>query len=487
VIDDFDRCYRICEQRDRRFDGRFIVAVTSTGIYCRPSCPATTPRRRNVRFYPSAASAQLAGFRACRRCRPDAAPGSPEWNVRADVVARAMRLIADGIVDREGVAGLAGRLHYSERHLTRMITAELGAGPLALARAQRAQTARVLLETTALRIADVAFAAGFASIRQFNDTVQGVFAATPTDLRRGRRNGHHDGDRQGVLALRLPFRTPFAGGDLLAFLGVRAVAGVEAYDGTTYRRVLTLPRGPATVDLSLAADHVACRLQLTNVADVPVAVNRVRRILDLDADPEASDRWIRRDPALRACVRARAGRRVPGAADAHELAVRAVLGQQVSVAGARTLAGRLVTKLGPRLANGDSTLTHAFPSADAIAGASLDDLGMPASRRTTLARLAEAIASDAVVLDAGADRDETRAALLAIKGIGPWTADYIAMRALGDPDAFLPNDLGVRNACRRLGLPDEPGAIGAHAERWRPWRAYALQYLWSALDEGAKR
>jgi len=489
VIDDFDRCYRIIEQRDRRFDGRFITAVTSTGIYCRPSCPATTPRRRNVRFFPSAAAAQLAGFRACRRCRPDAAPGSPEWNVRADVVARAMRLIADGAVDRDGVAGLARRLNYSERHLTRMITSELGAGPLALARAQRAQTARVLLETTDLRVTDVAFAAGFASIRQFNDTIREVFATTPTDLRRG---GSHviepaNFDRPGLLHLRLPARTPHAGAATLAFLGVRAVAGIEAFDGSGYRRVLALPRGPAIVDVTLARDHVACRLRLADLADVPVAVNRVRRILDLDADPHASDQWLRRDPALRPLVRALPGRRVPGTADPTELSMRAVIGQQVSVAGARTLAGRLVASLGTPLAAPDGSLTHSFPSADAIAGSSLEDLGMPQTRRDTLRRVAEAIVREQVVLDAGADRDETRAALESIKGIGPWTAGYIAMRALGDPDAFLASDLGVRHACRRLGLDASPAAVERHAERWRPWRAYALQYLWSTLEEGAPR
>lgn len=485
MINDFDRCYRIAECRDARFDGRFIIAVTSTGIYCRPSCPATTPRRRNVHFYPSAAAAQQAGFRACRRCRPDAAPGAPDWNVRADVVARAMRLIADGVVDREGVAGLAARLHYSERHLTRLVAAELGAGPLAIARAQRAQTARVLLETTDLRITDVAFAAGFASVRQFNDTMREVFATTPSTLRGGPRR---DAAPSGVIALRLPRRAPFAARPLFDFLGTRAIAGVEAYDGTTYRRVLSLPAGPAIVELEAATDHVRCRLRLSAVSDLAAAVERVRRTLDLDADPEGSDEDLARDRALRPLVRATPGLRVPGSPDPTELVARAILGQQISVRGARTLAGRLVAALGAplddRLASADDGLTHAFPLAAAIADDALVDLGMPSSRKDTLRRVMAAIAEGGVRLDPGADRSEAERALLAIKGIGPWTASYVALRALRDPDAFLPGDLGVRHGAARLGLPDEPRALTAAAERWRPWRAYAQMHLWSALEHG---
>lgn len=485
MIHDAEQCWRIVEQRDARFDGRFIVAVATTGIYCRPSCPATTPRRKNVRFYPSAAAAQQAGFRACRRCRPDAAPGSPEWNARSDAVARSMRLIADGIVDREGVRGLAQRLAYSERHLTRLITEELGAGPLAIARAQRAQTARTLLETTALRIADVAFAAGFASVRQFNDTVRDVFAATPSDLR---RNSHARATSEpGRISLRLPFRAPYPAAATFAFLGARAIPGIEHFDGTAYRRVLRLPLGIGSARVEPMVDHLAVSLELDDVADLSVAVARMRCTFDLDADPEASDGRLRLDRVLRPLIRRSPGRRVPGSPDTTELVVRAVLGQQVSVAGARTLAGRLVAALGTPIPGRTGQLTHVFPTAAEIGEGSLDMLGMPTSRRATLQRVCAAIADRALVLDPGADRDEVRRNMQAVKGIGPWTASYVAMRALNDPDAFLPTDLGVRHAARRLGLPDDPAGIEQHAERWRPWRAYALQYLWSALDKGAQR
>lgn len=479
---DADQCWRVVERRDARFDGRFIVAVATTQIYCRPSCPATTPRRKNVRFYPSAAAAQQAGFRACRRCRPDAAPGSPEWNIRADAVARAMRLIADGVVDRDGVGGLASRLGYSERHVTRLVTEELGAGPLAIARAQRAQIARTLLETTDLKITDVAFAAGFASVRQFNDTVREVFAATPTELRQGSRNRNQR--EPGRISLRLPFRSPHAATATMSFLGQRAIAGVEHFDGTTYRRTLRLPRSLGVAAVTPAHDHLAATLELDDVADLAVAVARLRQIFDLDADPTASDGWLRKDPSLRPLIRRGPGRRVPGAADATELVVRAVIGQQVSVTGARTLAGRLVAALGtPRDVPSDH-LTHAFPTAQTIADDELAMVGMPVARRDTLRRVCGAIADGSLVLDPGADRDDARRALLALKGVGPWTADYVAMRVLSDPDAFLPTDLGVRHAARAIGLSHEPRHIEAHAERWRPWRAYALQYLWSALDEG---
>ena len=275
VIEDFERCYRAVQGKDARFDGWFFTAVTSTGIYCRPSCPAITPKRANVRFYPTAAAAQLAGFRACKRCRPDATPGSPEWNMRADVVGRAMRLIADGVVDRDGVRGLAARLGYSERHLHRQLTAEVGAGPIALARAQRAQTARILIETTELPFAQVAFGAGFASIRQFNDTVREVFASTPTELRaKARPSGHArstpaaDLAGLGRIALRLAVRQPFDGDGLLAFLGPRAVPGIEELTGATYRRTLDLPHGPAVIDLTPAPDHVRCAVRLHDLRDL---------------------------------------------------------------------------------------------------------------------------------------------------------------------------------------------------------------------------
>jgi AraC family transcriptional regulator of adaptative response / DNA-3-methyladenine glycosylase II len=487
VIEDNERCYRAVQAKDSRFDGWFFTAVTSTGIYCRPSCPAITPKRANVRFYPTAAAAQLAGFRACKRCRPDASPGSPEWNVRADVVGRAMRLIADGVVDRDGVSGLAERLGYSERHLHRQLVAEVGAGPIALARAQRAQTARVLIETTDLPFAQVAFGAGFASIRQFNDTVREVFASTPTELRtkaarRGADGNAASGAAPGTVRLRLPVRQPFDGDGLLAFLGPRAVPGIEEVVDGTYRRTLRLSRGPAVIELTPGPDHVRCAVRLSDLRDLASAVQRSRRLMDLDADPVAVADLLEADALLAPLVVKSPGRRSPGHVDGAELAVRAVLGQQVSVVAARTHTARLVRAAGTALPQPDGGLTHLFPEADAVAGAEPDSLAMPESRRRTLRVLAGHLADGSITIDAGADRREVEAQLTALPGIGPWTAAYIALRGLGDPDVFLPSDLGVRRALERLGIAADPASAAARAQAWRPWRSYALHHLWASLS-----
>ena len=489
MIEDPDRCYQAAQSKDARFDGWFFCGVTSTGIYCRPSCPARTPKRENVRFYATAAAAQQAGFRACLRCRPDATPGSPEWNLRADVAARAMRLIRDGIVDREGVEGLARRLGYSVRQLNRVVTAEVGTGPLAIARAQRSQTARLLLETTNLPITQVAFAAGFASVRQCNDTVRQVFADTPSGLRArvaktnaGRAGA---GPAQGI-RLRLPCRRPFSPDSVLAFLGLRAVAGVEEQDGATYRRSLRLPHGSGVVALT-AADHqdgpafVEGELHLADLRDLATAVARCRQLLDLDADPVAVWEALGDQPLVGPLVRGHPGRRVPGAADGFELAVRAVIGQQVSVAGARTVAGRLVLAAGESLPAVGS-ITHLFPTPAALIELAERDpaaFPMPGGRRRALVALAEAVERGAVVIDPGADPAELRASLVALPGIGPWTAEYVAMRALRDPDAFMPTDLGIRRAAQTLGLPDDAAHLVAMADGWRPWRSYAMAHLWS--------
>jgi AraC family transcriptional regulator of adaptative response / DNA-3-methyladenine glycosylase II len=475
VIEDQDRCYRAVLSRDRRFDGVFYTGVLTTGIYCRPSCPAVTPHRRNVRFFVSAAAAQTAGLRACKRCRPDTTPGSPEWDVRADVAGRAMRLINDGVVERSGVPGLAARLGYSERQLNRVLVASLGAGALALARARRAHTARILVETTAMPLADVAFAAGFASVRQFNDTFRATYAATPSALR-----SRSPGAASGDLTLRLAVREPFDGPALLDFLAVRAVPGVEEVVGGTYRRTLDLPHGPGVVALTPEPAAVRCALRLHDLADLPVAVERCRRLLDLDADPLAVLDALGDDPVVGPLVRKRPGLRVPGHVSGAELAVRAVLGQQVSVAGARTLAGRLVAAYGTPLPVPDGSLTHLFPSAAALATAS--PLPLPAARATALTTLAAAVASGALDVDRGVDRAAVSAALLALPGIGPWTASYVALRALGDPDAFLPTDLGVRHAVAALAPGLAPAAL---AEAWRPWRSYALMHLWTSLGANA--
>jgi AraC family transcriptional regulator of adaptative response / DNA-3-methyladenine glycosylase II len=460
---DFERCYRAVDSRDQRFDGWFYTGVTSTGIYCRPSCPAITPKRENVRFYPSAAAAQRAGFRACRRCRPDAAPGSPEWDVRADTVGRAMRLIRDGVVDREGVPGLASRLGYTERHLHRMLTAEVGAGPLALARAQRAQTARILVETTGLGLAEIAFAAGFGSVRQFNETIKEVYGVAPSALRDAKRR--RGAPETGVIGLRLAFRPPLHAASLIEFLGFRAIDGVEEVDGDTYRRTLRLPNGAASVSLTPGPAYVSASLRLADVRDLAPAVARCRRLLDLDADPEAVDATLAADPALAVAVAKEPGVRVPHAVDGFEMAVRAVVGQQVSVPAARAVLARLVTGA-------------TFPTPAELLDLPDEAFGMPAARRETLRGLARAVLDGRLDLDPGADREEQAAALVALPGIGAWTAGYVAMRAAGDPDAFLPTDLGVRRGAAALGLPDDPEALEEHAGRWRPWRSYALIRLW---------
>ncbi|MFF9158487.1 AlkA N-terminal domain-containing protein [Streptomyces sp. NPDC014846] len=479
----FDRehCVRAVQSKDARFDGWFFTAVLTTRIYCRPSCPVVPPKPENMTFYPSAAACQQAGFRACKRCRPDTSPGSPEWNLRADLVARAMRLIADGVVDREGVPGLATRLGYSTRQVERQLLAELGAGPLALARAQRAQTARLLIETTPLPMAEIAFAAGFSSIRTFNDTVREVFALSPSELRArvpGSRAAAAPGT-PGTLALRLPFRAPLNPDNLFGHLAATAVPGVEEWRDGAYRRTLRLPYGHGIVALGPRPDHIACRLTLSDLRDLTVAISRCRRLLDLDADPVAVDGRLRTDPLLAPLVDRAPGRRVPRTVDEAEFAVRAVLGQQVSTAAARTHAGRLVTAHGKPLDDPEGGLTHLFPSADALAAVDPETLAMPRTRRTTFTTLVRRLADGTLSLGVDSDWAEARARLLALPGFGPWTVDVIAMRALGDPDAFLPTDLGIRRAAGELGLPSTPAALTARAEAWRPWRAYAVQYLWA--------
>lgn len=485
---DHETCYRATASRDGRFDGRFYVAVRTTGIYCRPSCPAMAPKRGNVTFFPSAAAAQLAGFRACKRCRPDASPGSPEWNVRSDTVARAMRLIGDGTVDRDGVVGLATRLGYSERQLHRLLTAEVGAGAQALARAQRAHTARILVETTAMPFAEVAFAAGFASIRQFNDTVRAVFAATPRELRTAAERPAGRRAAPGTLTVRLAVRPPFDGAGLIRMLAGKAVPGLESVDPgsvrPTYVRALLLPHGEGMAALTPAADHVTCRLSLADPRDVVPAVARARRLLDLDADSAAVDDVLAADPLLAPLVAAWPGVRVPGAVDGFEMAVRAVVGQQVSVAGARTVTARLVRTYGKPVTAPDQTrVTHHFPTPEALAAADPAALPMPRARGRTLVALATAVADGAVDLDVGADREETTAALLRLPGIGPWTADYVRMRALGDPDVGLVTDLGVRRGLARLGAAGDLQAAARRASTWRPWRSYAVMHLWHLVTD----
>lgn len=465
--------YRALASRDARFDGQFIAGVHSTGIYCRPSCPATTPRERNVRFYRTAAAAHESGLRACKRCLPDATPGSPEWNLGDDLASRAMRLIADGVVEREGVPGLAARLGYTQRHVTRVLTAELGAGPLALARAHRAQSARTLLAATDLPVAEVAFAAGFASIRQFNETIATVYEATPTALRRLSRRGgpglaHADGTS---ITLRLPARAPFDGAGLMRFLADHAVPGLESADDSSFQRRVRLPGGVAQMRVSLDGNGISCTAQLKQMRDLAPLVTRIRRLFDLDADSTSIDGALGSDPVLARLVAATAGIRLPGSMDAEETLFRTLVGQQISVAAARTVLGTLTAELGS---------DGLFPSAEAIALRGSEVLRGPASRVSTILGAAEAVAGGDLRLDISTPVDEFTSSLTAMPGIGPWTAGYLAMRVLGSPDVMLSGDLVMQRSAAALGLPSGPASLAAHATRWAPWRSYAGLHLWRA-------
>lgn len=491
---DADHCYRVASSRDGRFDGTFVTAVLTTGIYCRPSCPAVTPKRENARFYPTPAAAQDAGFRACKRCRPDAAPGSPEWDSRADLVARAVRLIGDGVVERDGVGGLSRRLGYSPRQLHRLVAAELGTGPLRLAMAHRVQGARALLENTDLPVTAVAWAAGFGSIRQFNDQMRQVFALTPSEIR-ARRPA--DGQRAATggghtVTAHLSYRPPLDLDGLLGFLGARAVPGIEAWDGDTYTRVLDLPHGGGLARLarSAAGDRadgrgkarshpvLTCHFELDDIRDYATAVSRMRRLLDLDADPTAVGRVLGDDPSLAPLVAASPGRRMPGTVSPFEMAVRAVVGQHVSVASSTAACGRLTARWGRPLetcADAGGGAWRTFPRPEDLAGADPGAMAIPARRAATVVALARAVVEGRITLDPGADRDETERRLLELPGVGPWTAAYVKMRALGDPDVFLPGDVGLEKA--RSALRAEPGP---HAAAWKPWRSYAVAHLWAA-------
>nr|WP_064571117.1 AlkA N-terminal domain-containing protein [Gordonia sp. LAM0048] len=491
---DFDRCYRAVQARDARFDGQFFVTVRTTGIYCRPSCPAQTPRPANVGFVLTAAAAQQQGFRACRRCAPDAVPGSPLWNINADMSARAMRLIADGVVEREGVDGLATRLRYSPRHLTRVLTRHLGAGPLALARAHRATNARVLIQCTTMPMTDIAFAAGFASVRQFNDTVRAVFGLTPTELRRlpRRKNTPNGTDSApGSVTLRLPFRAPYRWPWMRWFLHAHAAAGVESVvddpnspHGWRYRRVLALPHGMASAEVEPRDDHAVVALRRLDMRDLGVAVNRIRRLLDLDADITAAQDVLAADDTMRPLLERAPGLRAPGSLDPAETIIRTMLGQQVSLAAARNQIDRLVDVLGepvgdtfPPASDDASTAdgeppSTSFPTPSVIAARGREVLRGPRRRVDAVIGVAEALADRRVEPHVGVDASDLRAQLLELPGIGPWTADIVTMRVTGDPDVLLTNDLVVVRAAADLGIDLRK------TEHWAPWRSYATMHLW---------
>ena len=491
---DFDRCYRAVQARDARFDGQFFVTVRTTGIYCRPSCPAQTPRPGNVAFVLTAAAAQQQGFRACRRCAPDAVPGSPLWNINADMSARAMRLIADGVVEREGVEGLATRLRYSPRHLTRVLTRHLGAGPLALARAHRATNARVLIQCTTMPMTDIAFAAGFASVRQFNDTVRAVFGLTPTELRRlpsRKRNPNDDNDSApGSVTLRLPFRAPYRWPWMRWFLHAHAAAGVESVvdapgspHGWRYRRVLALPHGPASAEVEPRDDHAVVSLRGLDMRDLGVAVNRIRRLLDLDADITAVQDALAADDTMRRLLDRASGLRAPGSLDPAETIIRTMLGQQVSLAAARNQIDRLVDVLGEPVGDSlavaseastadDDPPSKSFPTPSVIAARGHEVLRGPRRRVDAVIAVAEALAQGRMEPHVGVDASDLRAQLLELPGIGPWTADIVTMRVTGDPDVLLTSDLVVVRAAADLGIDLRDTG------HWAPWRSYATMHLW---------
>ena len=485
---DFWQRYRAIDARDTRFDGQFYTAVRTTGIYCRPSCPARTPKPSNVTFYETSAAAHDAGYRACKRCLPEAVPGTPAWNLRQDLAGRAMRLINDGVVNRDGVEGLAARLGYSARQLNRILSHELGAGPLSLARASRAQTARTLLVSTSMKLADIAFAAGFSSVRQFNETMVEVFAMTPTALRATAKT-RKPAIPATALTLSLPYREPFDPG-IFSFLAVRAIPGIEAGTPTSYARTLTLPHGDARFSVDYdAGTHrrppTARPLTLTvsavDLRDLPSLLSRVRRLFDLDADPVAIDSALAADARLAPAVAAAPGIRMPGALDPQELLVRAMIGQQVTVAAARTALTQLSAAGSTARLPADG-LDRLFPTAAEIAETGYSMLRGPRRRIDALRFIASALAAGELDFGYGDDLPGLAAKLLPLPGIGPWTVGYVAMRVLGAPDVFLANDAAVRNGIRALA--PAPGAVREAASpdfrEVSPWRSYATMHLWRA-------
>jgi len=458
----FAERYGALASRDARFDGQFIAGVHTTGIYCRPSCPAMTPKPGNVSFYRTAAAAHEAGLRACKRCQPDAVPGSPDWNLRDDLASRAMRLVHDGVVEREGVPGLAARLGYTPRHVTRVLTAELGAGPLALARAHRAQTARSLLAATNLPVTDIAFAAGFGSLRQFNDTIAAVYRSTPTELRALARRGAPAAGATGTITLRLPARAPFDGPGLFRFFADHGIRGFEEGDETRFARSLRLPGGRAEIDVRLDGAGVLLSARLAALSDLPALTARVRRMFDLDADSVAIDAHLARDPDLAPLVAATPGIRIAGSADPEEALFRTLVGQQISVAAARTVLGRIVEYFGD------------FPTAAQLAERGHEVLRGPTARVAAIRSIAEVVAAGGLPLDPATPVAELRERLLALPGVGPWTTEYLAMRALGHPDAFPATDLVLMQSAAAHGIQPSPRAT------WAPWRSYAALHLWRA-------
>ena len=482
---DHAACYRALVTRDARFDGRLFVTVKTTGIYCRPICPARTPKAANVVFFASAAGAQAAGFRPCLRCRPETAPDLAAWRGTSNTVSRALALIEAGALDGVDVEALADRLGVGERQLRRLFRQHLGASPTAVAQTRRVLLAKQLIHQTRLPMTEVALAAGFGSVRRFNETFQQLYDRPPASLRRtqGEARSLRGG---GWLTLTLPYRPPYDWLGLIGFLAARAIAGVESVSPGRYARTIAVgeEKGVLTVEAA-AGDRLAVAIRFGRLAALPTIIARVRRVFDLAADPQAIGECLRQDALLAPLVAARPGLRVPGAWDGFELAVRAILGQQISVAAATALAGRLVREFGEvlptELAGAVPGLTHVFPSARRLAGADLSLLPMPRARIAALSSLAGAVEADPAIFGPRRSLAEAIARLKSLPGIGEWTAQYIAMRELREPDAFPAADVGLMRA---LAGPDgrrpTPAELLARAEPWRPWRAYAALHLWAA-------
>jgi AraC family transcriptional regulator of adaptative response / DNA-3-methyladenine glycosylase II len=478
-------CFRAAATRDARFDGRFFIAVKSTGIYCRPICPARTPKPENVVFYPSAAAAQEAGFRPCLRCRPETAPELAVWRGTSNTVTRALALIEKGALDGADIAALADRLGVGERQLRRLFRQHLGASPIAVAQTRRVLLAKHLIDQTRLSMAQIALAAGFGSIRRFNETFQRLYGRSPRSLRRGGAGAVPTGD----VSILLPYRAPYDWPAMLAFLGARAIPGVEVVSGDTYARTIAIGGVHGTVSVQPTSGHaLRATIRFAELSALPGIVARLRRVFDLAADPELIGAHLAEDPVLARRVAARPGLRVTGAWDGFEVAVRALLGQQITVAGAVRLAARLVATFGTPVsgsAAGVDGLTHVFPDPAQLADRDLSSLGLTRSRSAALGALARTVRDDADIFGPRQSLDDAIRTLRTLPGIGEWTAQYIAMREMREPDAFPAADVGLLRAMAdRQGRRPTADALLAHAEQWRPWRAYAAQHLWaSAGDE----
>jgi len=482
-------CYRIIEARDPRFDGKFFTAVTTTGVYCRPICPARTPKRENVRFFLCAAQAEQAGFRPCKRCRPETAPGTPAWNGTATTINTALRLIGNGFLDEHSVRDLADRLGIGERHMRRLFLEHLGIAPHAIAQSRRAHFAARMLREADMRISHVALGAGFGSIRQFNDVFRAVFCETPGSFRTKRKMTARASQRRKVdssLTFTLAYRPPFRWDDIMSFLGKRVVPGVEEVTDRSYRRSISAGKAAGVLDVKPAGDGGNClRVSLEGIqpALVGPTVRRVRRMFDLDADPLAIADHLSRDARLQPAVKAAPGMRLPLTWDPFEAVVRAVIGQQISVAGAVTIVGRLAQRCGKAL-EARGTITRVFPSPADIVRADLSALGMPESRQKTLVAVSRAILGRTIRLDGSMPPDELETGLVTLPGIGPWSAQYVALRGLGEPDSFPESDLGIRKALDSLGYPKDRRERKKAVDLLAPWRGYAAIYLWQTLSTG---